>query len=297
MAPSWGLNPFLICRVINAWHVKQSAQGSHVNDIFSYLFWTLDSILNSYFQQWFSDQSWPFKQTHQCRRGGTCSYFTPLPLHAPQLGERVMTALLLANEATFPLYPHLLFPAVYPCTLIHPSLISQACSLQRCFCVYSLKTLSGGGVVVASDAVGRGLWRERKPSSQAGGNKLCSANTCCSKIPVIRERERVCVLWCLKRLYFSGGEGAGVHGPACWWKEASTARAAGFLSSSLSLLGWQWAEVRGQQHQCNTIHHTCQTARAAAGDKLQKLAFHPSLFLSLSLSLYLFIFPSWLQVW
>lgn len=73
------------------------------------------------------------------------------------------------------------------------------------------------------------------------------------------------------------------------------------FSSPLFLDWWQWVEVRGQQYQCNTIHHTCQTARPAAGDKRQKLAFHPPP-LSVCLSLYLSIyfrhsstFDKWLQ--
>lgn len=223
-----------------------------------------------------------------------------------------MTALLPANEATFSLHSHPLFPTIYQCALIPPAFVIsqpgwQICSLQWCTCLSAnsqkLLFFPAGCVIVASDAcvggggregcvwveVGRGAKKKRKKLvSQADGNKLCSANTYRSEIQVIRvgASVRLCLRFDVCSYVFAlvgrsccictAYKCVCVSVCVCWWKEASTALALGFFffssphhlscfSSSLFLDWWQWAEVRGQQYQFNTIHHTCQTARPAAG--------------------------------
>lgn len=138
------------------------------------------------------------------------------------------------------------------------------------------------------------VWREQKVVRQAEGNELCSANTYCSRIQVIRvwEREWVCIWMCVCfdvcSCVIALGEGSGgvcacIYRRVCVVMKGSIyclccrmLFSSCFSPPPLSLDWWQWAEVRGQQYQCNTIHHTCQTVRPAAWDKRQKLAFHPS---------------------
>ncbi len=166
-------------------------------------------FLHSYLWKRFSNLSWPFKQTSQCRLGRSCSHFTPLPLPVPGGAGRVMTAPLLANKATFPLCSHLLFPTVYQCALIHLFLIShlsqnvqQICSFcgDVPVCLHTPRSLCFRAAVwLLHQTLVEVVCGEQKLVSQAEGNKLCSANTYCSMIQVIRIEVRVwvCVLWCL----------------------------------------------------------------------------------------------------
>lgn len=80
-----------------------------------------------------------------------------------------MTALLLANKATFPLCSHLLFPTIYQCALIHRFVIShlrQDSKYAVCsdvpVCLHTPKSFLNGCVIVTSDVGGGGLWRREQ---------------------------------------------------------------------------------------------------------------------------------------
>lgn len=147
----------------------------------------------------------------------------------------------------------------------------SAHSQKLSYCCVIVASDAGGGVVSGEES--------KKLVSRTERNKLCSTNTCCNKIQVIR-------LWGSVRVYLHC-----LWLCVCTWDECVCARMLmkgsiycscyrmffpSCFSFPLFLDWWQWEEVRGQQYQCNTIHHTCQTARTAAGDKWQKFAFHPS---------------------
>lgn len=117
-----------------------------------------------------------------------------------------MTAPLLANKATFPLRSHLLFPTVYQCALIHLFLISHlrpecAASMQFFAVMYLFVCAlpEAPARVQMCDCCVRRWWswsveRARAGQQEAEGNQLCSANTYCSKIQVIRVCVCVCAL-------------------------------------------------------------------------------------------------------
>lgn len=67
-----------------------------------------------------------------------------LPFHTSSSARgagRVMTALLLANKATFSLHYHLLFPTVYQCALIHLFLISHLHQNVQQICSFAVMYL------------------------------------------------------------------------------------------------------------------------------------------------------------